>query len=104
MQDLMERDIINLSVFGIIPQRYRKCDYKRALRGDLGIFLNPEKWKAFLRRFNFALGPRLHGSIAAINAGCLRFALMRTPAATEMMQISKNPPMHSQTFATTKIQ
>ena len=91
MQDLMERDIINLSVFGIIPQRYRKCDYKRALRGDLGIFLNPEKWKAFLRRFNFALGPRLHGSIAAINAGLPALCTNADSRATEMCKFLKIP-------------
>lgn len=91
MQDLMERDIINLSVFGAIPKIYRKCDYRRALRGDLGIFLNPEKWKAFLRRFNFALGPRLHGSIAAINAGLPALCTNADSRATEMCNFLKIP-------------
>ena len=62
MQDFLEKGLINLSVFGNFTEETRPEDYRRVKCGNLGIFFNPEKWKAFLGKYNFALGPRVHAS------------------------------------------
>lgn len=91
MQDLMEKRLIDLAVFGRIPDDCAKEEFRRAARGNLQIFLNPEKWKAFLRKFNFALGPRVHGSIAAINAGLPAVCTNTDSRAAEMCAFLKIP-------------
>lgn len=98
MQDFLEKGLINLSVFGNFTEETRPEDYRRAKCGDLGIFFNPEKWKAFLGKYNFALGPRVHGSIAAINAGLPAVCTNTDSRAAEMCAFLKIPRLADDSF------
>ena len=91
MQDFLEKRLIDLAVFGRIPDGCPREEFYRAARGNLQIFLNPESWKAFLKKFNFALGPRVHGSIAAINAGLPAVCTNTDSRAAEMCAFLKIP-------------
>lgn len=99
MQDFLEKGLINLSVFGNFTEETRPEDYRRAKCGDLGIFFNPEKWKAFLGKYNFALGPRVHGSIAAINAGLPAVCTNTDSLAAEMCAFLKIPRLADGPYA-----
>lgn len=98
MQDFLEKGLINLSVFGKFTEEIRLEDYRRAKCGDLGIFFNPEKWKAFLGKYNFALEPRVHGSIAAINAGLPAVCTNTDSRAAEMCAFLKIPRLADDSF------
>ena len=91
MQDFLEKWLIDLAVFGRISDGCPREEFYRAARGNLQIFLNPESWKAFLKKFNFALGPRVHGSIAAINAGLPAVCTNTDSRAAEMCAFLKIP-------------
>lgn len=91
MQDFLEKRLIDLAVFGRIPDGCPREEFYRAARGNLQIFLNPESWKAFLKKFNFALGPRVHGSIAAINADLPAVCTNTDSRAAEMCAFLKIP-------------
>lgn len=63
MQDFLEKRLIDLSVFGRIPDDCPREEFYRAARGNLQIFLNPESWKAFLKKIQLcarAESPRQH--------------------------------------------
>ena len=56
MQDFLEKRLIDLAVFGRIPDDCPREEFYRAARGNLQIFLNPESWKAFLKNSTLRSG------------------------------------------------
>jgi hypothetical protein len=68
----------------------------KALRDErVSLFFDPSRWKAFIaRKFSYAIGTRLHGSIIALNAGIPALVTngdMRAREVTEYLGIPLCP-------------
>jgi hypothetical protein len=74
---------------------YRDC-VTQALRDNrVSVFFDPERWKNFLAQgFSFCVGTRLHGAIAALNAGVPALVTngdMRAKEVTDYFRIPLRP-------------
>ena len=71
LQDIHEKNYIETIAFSKIPKDLSIEEINFLLRKKYRIYSNIEKWKNFVKKFDFTIGYRLHGSILSINSGVL---------------------------------
>lgn len=99
MQDYQEQYIIKPIAFNILEDNIDAQHIESFFNQTYHVFSDIENWKTFLKNFNFAIGYRLHGSIAAINSGVPALCLNGDLRATEMcsfLKIPHNPKLNIQ--------
>ncbi len=91
MQDFQEEDVLRAAAFNDWTLVNDINEFKKLCMQKYHIFSNVQDWKNFISQFPFAVGYRLHGSIAAINAGVLSLCCNGDTRATEMCKFLHIP-------------
>ncbi len=84
MQDFQEEGLIRALLFNDLSLINSEFELKKLFEGKYHIFSDMVEWKKFLSKFSFAIGNRLHGSIAALNSGCVAVCCNKDSRAREM--------------------
>lgn len=91
-QDHQEREIINLIAFGKLGELYKnEAVMQKYARKRYRVFSSISEWKEFASNFDFAVGYRVHGSILALNSGCIPLCCNGDSRAREMCELMKIP-------------
>lgn len=91
LQDVGEERYLNPIAFNNFNQSYGRDEIKNIISGKYHIFTNMKDWKIFAKKFKFAIGYRLHGSIVAINAGIPAVCANGDSRAREMCEYLRIP-------------
>lgn len=90
-QDFGESAQIDAMLFGGSFDKLADADLRRLWRKNIKIFTNPDKWRGYLKNFNFAMGTRVHGSIVSVNAGIPALCTSGDNRSREMCEFLKIP-------------
>ena len=87
-QDHQEREIIKMIAFDELGDSYKSEVLMQKYAGKrYRIFSSIPEWKDFASKFDFAVGYRVHGSILAINSGCVALCCNGDSRTKEMCEL-----------------
>ncbi len=70
---------------------YHGLDIEAFIKGNYRAFSNIKEWQDYLKNFTFLLGSRMHGGIAALNAGIPTVVMNKDSRAREMCELYSIP-------------
>ena len=89
-QDHQEQEIVKLIAFNELGNSYKNEHLMlKYSRRRYKIFSSISDWKNFASHFDFSIGYRVHGSILALNSGCLAVCCNEDSRAREMCELLK---------------
>ena len=89
-QDHQEQEIVKLIAFNELGNSYENEHLMlKYSRRRYKIFSSISDWKNFASHFDFSIGYRVHGSILALNSGCLAVCCNEDSRAREMCELLK---------------
>ena len=68
------------------PPDFERAAFGRWLGQHAAIFFDPAVWFAQMREFDFLIGTRIHGSVAAIQGGCPALTLVHDSRTQELCE------------------
>lgn len=95
-QDHQEQEIVKLIAFNELGNSYENEHLMlKYSRRRYKIFSSISDWKNFASHFDFSIGYRVHGSILALNSGCLAVCCNEDSRAREMCDLMRIPWMQA---------
>ena len=89
-QDHQEQELIKLIAFNELGNSYENEHLmSKYSRRRYKIFSSISDWKNFASHFDFSIGYRVHGSILALNSGCIAVCCNEDSRAREMCELLK---------------
>lgn len=91
MQDFNEEKFIDAVIYKNFSEEFTETELLNLKNDNYHIFTDMDKWKNYIKKHDFIIGYRLHGSIIAINSGIPAVCCNGDMRAAEMCEFLKIP-------------